>query len=109
MTAASQAHDTPYLRACNDLLEGVLRLHDLDALWARLQVRNDGSWCVYADDHAEPAFVKIFDPGNLGAACGFSAHPPLPGWTLSRLAPDDLTQVSSPPRGRDRRWPRILG
>ena len=148
MSAAIQAHDTPYLRACNGLLKGVLRWHDLDALWARLQAGNDGEWyvyvvgepppsapaprdeferflvgtrqrlldghkedycgIVYVDDPAEPGFVKIFDPGNLGAVCGFSEHPPLPGWTLSRVAPDDLTQASSPQRGRDRWWHRVL-
>ena len=147
MNTASQAHDTPYLRASNGLLKGVLRWQDLDALWARLQDRNDGGWyvyvvgepppatpaprdrferflvetrqrlledhkedycgIVYADDLAAPAFVKIFDPGNLGVVCGFSEHPPLPGWTLSRVAPDDLTQAS-PPRGRKRWWRRIL-
>jgi hypothetical protein len=148
MTRTSLAPDTPYLRACNGRLTGVLRWPDLDALWAQLQRCNDGRWyvyavgepppaapsspdqferslaeirqrlldehkedycgIVYADDLAEPGFVKIFDPGNLGAVCGFSEHPPLPGWTLSRVAPDDLTRASSPPRGRNRWWRRIF-
>ena len=148
MTRASLAPDTPYLRACNGRLTGVLRWPDLDALWTQLLRRNDGRWYVYAvgaqppaspaspdqferslaeirqrlldehkedycgivyvDDPAEPGFVKIFDPGNLGAVCGFSEHPPLPGWTLSRVAPDDLTRASSLPRGRNRWWRGIF-
>jgi hypothetical protein len=148
MTRASLAPDTPYLRACNGRLTGVLRWPDLEVLWAHLQRLNDGRWyvyavgqpppaapsspaqferslagirqrllhgheeddcgIVYADDLAEPGFVKIFDPGNLGAVCGFSENPPLPGWTLSRVAPDDLTRATSPPRGSNRWWRRIF-
>ena len=76
----------------------------------RLLEEHKEDYCgiVYADDHAEPGFVKIFDPGNLGAVCGFSESPPLPGWTLSRVAPDDLTRSSSPPRARKRWWRRIF-
>ena len=72
------------------------------------QHKEDYCGIVYADDHDEPGFVKIFDPGNLGTVCGFSENPTLPGWTLSRVAPDDLTQASLPPRARKRWWRRIF-
>lgn len=147
MSQARQSADTPYLHACNGRLKGVLRWHDLDALWAQLRRLNDGRWyvyaigeappttaasaheferflveirqrllaehkedycgIVYADDHAEPGFVKIFDPGNLGAVCGFSESPPLPGWTLSRVAPDDLVQAATKTLNRGRWWRKI--
>ena len=149
MTRAVRNPDTPYLRACNGPLKGVLRWQDLDALWARLQRLNDGGWyvyavgerpptmpaspdqferflteirqrlltdhkedycgIVYADDHEGPLFVKIFDPNNLGSVCGCSGTPTLPGWTLSRAAPDDLTHTSSQRRGGDRWWRKLLG
>ena len=149
MTAADHRDDTPYLRACNGFLKGVLRWHELDALWARLQRLGDDGWyiyavgepppttpasrdqferflaeirrrlldqhkedycgIVYADDHDEPSFVKIFDPHNLGKVCGSSEMPTLPGWTLSRVAPDDLEVALSQPRQRHRWWRKILG
>ena len=116
MTPHEQSHDSPYLRAYDGRLLGILRWQDLDALWAQLQRLNDGGWyvyavgepppttpasqdqfeqflagmrhllldehkedycgIVYADDHERPGFVKIFDPNNLGSACGFSKSRP---------------------------------
>ena len=55
---------------------------------------------VYADDLEQPNFVKIYDPNNLGAACGSSGMRVLPGWTLSRCAPVELPN----PGGRRRWW-----
>jgi len=68
------------------------------------------SYCgiVYADDPEVPAFVKIYDPHNLGVTCGYSDHPPLPGWILSRLPPCDLPAALPPPRGRRHWWQRLL-
>ena len=61
---------------------------------------------VYADDFEHPAFVKIYDPDNLGVSCGFSDNPPLPGWVLSRLQPCDLPATVLP--ANRRRWWRRL-
>jgi len=134
---------SPYLRAYNGRLKGVLRWQELDQVWSRLLHCNDGGWyvyavgeapptapasrdqlerflveirqllrddhkedycgIVYADDHERPGFVKIFDPNNLGAVCGSSKIPPLPGWTLSRVAPDNL-EHAFPQTGDRRRW-----
>ena len=64
-------------------------ISEIDALLRREHQEN---YCgiVYVDDKADPAFVKIYDPGNLGVVCGYSDNPPLPGWILSRIAPKSL-------------------
>lgn len=64
---------------------------------------------VYADSFETPRFVKIYDPGNLGVSCGYSDHPPLPGWILSRLPPSDLNAAAMLPANRKRWWRRLLG
>ncbi|MCW9024436.1 MAG: hypothetical protein OQK73_07105 [Gammaproteobacteria bacterium] len=57
---------------------------------------------VYADNRDDPAFIKIYDPNNLGVSCGFSDNPPLPGWILSLHEPVDLNAL--PQAGNRRRW-----
>ena len=64
---------------------------------------------VYVDSLEAPAFVKIFDPNNLGVSCGFSDNPPLPGWILSRLPPVDMNSPAQLPGNRKRWWQRLLG
>ena len=63
---------------------------------------------VYADSFTQPRFVKIFDPHNLGVSCGFSDHPPLPGWILSGLPPVDLEAPAPLPGNRRRWWQRLF-
>jgi len=64
---------------------------------------------VYVDDPAQPRFVKIYDPHNLGVSCGYSTNPPLPGWVMSKLAPVDL-QLQGPLSGQRKRWwQRLFG
>jgi hypothetical protein len=63
---------------------------------------------VYADSFAAPRLVKIFDPHNLGVSCGFSDHPPLPGWVLSKLPPVDLEAPVPLPGNRRRWWQRLF-
>ncbi|HEY9147488.1 MAG TPA: hypothetical protein VIQ22_00650, partial [Gammaproteobacteria bacterium] len=55
-------------------------LMELDTLLRR-DHQEDYLGIVYADDPAQPGFIKIYDPNNLGAACGSSGHRVLPGWT----------------------------
>jgi hypothetical protein len=69
--------------------------------------RHDYCGIVYADDLEQPSFVKIYDPNNLGVSCGFSTNPPLPGWIMSRVPPEDLQPANKAPEGR-RRWWRTL-
>lgn len=70
-----------------------------------LRREHDEAYCgiVYTDSTTAPAFVKIFDPNNLGVSCGYSDNPPLPGWILSKLPPVDL-KAPAPVPGNRRRW-----
>ena len=83
----------------------------LDEIDVLLRKEHDEDYCgiVYADSLTEPRFVKIFDPHNLGVSCGFSDHPPLPGWILSRQAPVDLEAPAPLPGNRRRWWRRLFG
>lgn len=83
-------------------------LVEIDAL-LRKDHAEDYCGIVYADSLATPRFVKIFDPHNLGVSCGFSDHPPLPGWIISRLPPVDLEAPAPLPGNRRRWWRRLFG
>ncbi|MCW9012988.1 MAG: hypothetical protein OQL06_04330 [Gammaproteobacteria bacterium] len=80
---------------------------EIDAL---LRKEHEEDYCgiVYADDHDQPAFIKIFDPHNLGVSCGFSENPPLPGWVLSKMKPIDLENALRPANNRRRWWQKIF-
>jgi hypothetical protein len=88
---------------------GMLRTF-LDEIALLLRREHDGEYCgiVYVDSFESPRFIKIYDPGNLGVSCGYSDHPPLPGWILSRLPPSDLNANVLLPANR-RRWWRLRG
>ena len=73
----------------------------IDAL-LRAEHQEDYCGIVYADDPRDPAFVKIYDPHNLGVTCGYSTSPPLPGWVISKLRPCDLPATR--PGAARRRW-----
>ena len=78
-------------------------LRRIDAL-LREDHRHDYCGIVYADDLQQPSFVKIYDPNNLGVSCGFSTNPPLPGWIMSLVPPEDLRPGQKLPEGRKRWW-----
>lgn len=83
-------------------------LAEIDQL---LRKEHDEDYCgvVFTDSMQAPRFVKIFDPHHLGVSCGFSDHPPLPGWILSKLPPVDLKAPLPLPGHRRRWWQRLLG
>ncbi len=85
-------------------------LRFIDEVDALLRREHDEAYCgiVYADDPADPAMIKIYDPNNLGVSCGYSDNPPLPGWVLSRLPPEEL-EAARQPAGRRRWWRRLFG
>lgn len=83
-------------------------LAQIDAL-LRKEHLHDYCGIVYADSLEAPTFVKIFDPNNLGVSCGFSDNPPLPGWILCRVPPDDLKPVAPLPEARKRWWRALFG
>jgi len=85
-------------------------LHFIDEVDVLLRREHGEDYCgiVYVDDRQAPAFVKIFDPNNLGVSCGYSDNPPLPGWILSRLRPADLQAPVPLPGNRRRWWQRLF-
>lgn len=82
-------------------------IEEMDRL---LRAEHDEDYCgiVYADAPDRPAMIKIYDPHNLGASCGSSAQPPLPGWVMSRRPPCDLPASRPAPKGRRRWWKRLF-
>ena len=82
----------------------------IDEIDRLLRTEHDEDFCgiVYADDLGDPGFIKIYDPHNLGVVCGFSDHPPLPGWILSKLKPRDLASAEAPAHRRHW-WQRLWG
>jgi len=88
--------------------ELTLFINEIDTL---LRKEHDEDYCgiVYADNLQAPSMIKIFDPNNLGVVCGFSDNPPLPGWVLSTLAPENLPDAFPPPANRRRWWRQLLG
>lgn len=83
-------------------------IHEVDKLLRR---EHDEGYCgiVYADNCEEPQFIKIFDPNNLGSACGSSGVPSLPGWILSTIKPVDLPSAFPQPGNRKRWWTSLFG
>lgn len=84
----------------------------IDELDQLLRSEHDEDYCgiVYVDDRELPQLVKIYDPNNLGSVCGGGfGPPPLPGWVLSQLPPEDLNAAFPPPANRRRWWQRVLG
>jgi hypothetical protein len=81
----------------------------VDEVDTLLRQEHDEDYCgiVYADDLAQPGFIKIYDPNNLGVSCGYSDNPPLPGWILCKLPPSLLSQETLVPKGRQRWWQRL--
>ena len=75
-----------------------------------LQKEHEERYCgiVYADNHQNPDFIKIFDPNNLGVSCGFSDNPPLPGWIMSKMKPVNLQDALQPANNRRRWWQKIF-
>lgn len=82
-------------------------IEEIDVL---LHEEHDEEYCgiVYADNLETPAYIKIFDPNNLGVSCGFSENPPLPGWILSKIQPVELEAALNPPNNRRHWWNKIF-
>lgn len=82
----------------------------IDEIDALLHKDHEHDYCgiVYTDSKETPAFIKIFDPHNLGVSCGFSENPPLPGWILSKIQPVELETALKPPKNRQHWWNKIF-
>jgi hypothetical protein len=75
-----------------------------------LRKEHEEDYCgiVYADDLANPGFIKIYDPHNLGVSCGSSGHHIFPGWIMSQQAPVDLNPAVVP-NNRKKWWQALFG
>ena len=82
-------------------------IHHIDELLRR-EHHHDYCAIVYADDIEKPGFIKIYDPNNLGVSCGFSTNPPLPGWIMCQVPPEDLKPAHPLPEGRRRWWNKLF-
>jgi hypothetical protein len=82
----------------------------IDEVDRLLHTEHEEDYCgiVYTDDKEQPAYIKIFDPNNLGVSCGYSEKPPLPGWILSRIPPIELEEALYPAANRRRWWQKIF-
>ncbi len=75
-----------------------------------LRTEHDYDYCgvVYVDNRDHPRMIKIFDPGNLGSACGPGQSVVLPRWVMSRIQPEPLLTSEQIPKGRKRWWQRLF-
>ncbi|MDH3354915.1 MAG: hypothetical protein OEL79_06845 [Chromatiales bacterium] len=86
--------------------------HFVDEIDKLLREEHQEDYCgiVYADSIEQPSFVKIYDPHNLGSVCGSSSlPPPLPGWVLSTIKPENLKHAFPQTGSRKRWWNKIFG
>lgn len=83
----------------------------IDEIDALLRREHEHDYCgiVYADDLETPRLVKIFDPNHLGSSCGSSGLPTPPGWVVSLLPPEDVSDAMPLANNRRRWWQRLLG
>lgn len=87
-------------------------LQFIDEIDKLLHEEHQEDYCgiVYADSTDKPSFIKIYDPHNLGSVCGSSSlPPPLPGWVLSTIQPEDLEHAFPQTGSRKRWWNKIFG
>lgn len=65
------------------------------------------SGAVYVDNLANPTYIKVFDPLNMGTACGCSGVAIMPRWIISLSKPDRLPPA--PPVEKLGLWARLCG
>ena len=81
---------------------------EADALLRR-EHQQDFCGIVFADRREQPAFIKIYDPHNLGSFCSCSSAPVPPRWVLSRIQPERIEDDAPLPVSRRSWWQRLLG
>ena len=57
------------------------------------------SGAVYVDNHDDPGFIKVFDPGNMGSSCNCSTGAAMPRFIFSRAKPESLPLAPPPKTG----------
>lgn len=79
-------------------------LSEIDVL-LKSQYEQDYLGIVYVDNVATPSLIKIYDPDNLGSACGTSGSKVEPGWVISQDRPDsEFGNRAATPANRKRWW-----
>lgn len=75
----------------------------------QLHAEHQEDYCgiVYVDDRTEPAFIKIYDPKNLGVVCGIGREPIFPGWIISKLQPLSLEQLPPLTEPKQSLWQKL--
>ncbi len=81
---------------------------EVDALLRR-EHKQDFCGIVFADNREQPAFIKIYDPHNLGSFCSCSSAPVPPRWVLSRIQPERIEDDGPLPGSRRSWWQRLFG
>lgn len=81
---------------------------EVDALLRR-EHKQDFCGIVFADQREHPAFIKIFDPHNLGSFCSCSSAPIPPRWMLSRTKPERIEDDAPLHSSRRHWWHRLFG
>jgi len=84
-----------------------LFIQEVDELLRR---DHDYDYCgiVYADAFDTPSMIKIYDPNNLGAACGSSGQKIHPRWLMTRVQPEEIVDEAPTPMNRKRWWQRFV-
>ena len=94
-------------------LSGGILAERIDALDTLLRHDHDYDYCgiVYVDDAEKPTLVKVYDPNNLGSACGRSTAPTPPLCILSIARPASVEIQVPAPNNRRHWWqfPSLLG
>lgn len=92
-------------------LEAQALLRFVDEIDALLRREHEHEFCgiVFADDSERPAFIKIFDPGNVGSFCSSGSAPIPPRWVLSRSKPERIDDDAQVPSARRHWWSRLFG
>jgi hypothetical protein len=82
----------------------------VDEVDALLRREHQADYCgiVYADDPAQPTFIKIFDPQHMGSFCGCGSTPIPPRWVLSRCRPEPIVDDAPAPAARRSSWRRLF-
>lgn len=82
----------------------------IDEIDKSLRKEHAEDYCgiVYVDDRSTPAYIKIYDPANLGVVCGISREPIFPGWIISTLPPRPLAQLPPLPEQKTSWWRRLI-
>ena len=74
----------------------------------RREHKEDYCGVVYTDSLDSPRLIKVFDPNNLGTSCSIATEAPLPSWVISKMIPEELSDIAKQTANRRRWWQNIF-